>query len=473
MTQAQQPSTRKAAESRAAETAETLPRKLGVTKPLLKTQAAAERLKADAERYERRDGTVPGLALVVWPSGKKSWVLRYRPSGSKKVVKHTLGKFPEPLNLKEARRKAGVILADVGEGQNPHKAKMLAKRDGPDRDLFEKVFERFLTAPTKKGQDRRERTISEWRRMIGKDVLPEWSDKRVQDITADDCDKVLERIVERGGRITANRVHTALKAAFNFAVSKRYIASSPMAGVAKPTSEQSRARVLTDDEIKTLWTGLAKLDSEWRERRSEKTKAGQPTRKRFSPAAPFVRFLLLTGCRRDEAANIVWDEVQDHAWHLPTDRNKSRVERITPLSDEAMAALESVPKIDGDKGYVFTADGQRGMTCMNSLKRNVDKATGLTDWTLHDLRRTCSTTLHRLGFPPHVCEAVLGHRFAVGVAATYNRWQYYPEKKMALDVWATFCTSGFEAAKARKFELEQEARQAEHVGNVAVLRKSV
>lgn len=60
-------------------------------------------------------------------------------------------------------------------------------------------------------------------------------------------------------------------------------------------------------------------------------------------------------------------------------------------------------------------------------------------WRLHDLRRTCSTGMAKLGQPIHVVEAVLNHRSGTisGVAAVYNRYQYLAEKRAALESWGS------------------------------------
>ena len=55
-------------------------------------------------------------------------------------------------------------------------------------------------------------------------------------------------------------------------------------------------------------------------------------------------------------------------------------------------------------------------------------------WTLHDLRRTFSTTLNNMGIAPHVVEQLLGHALG-GVMSVYNRSQYLPEKLDALNKW--------------------------------------
>src|SRR5262245_46079968 len=128
------------------------------------TQKAAETLKSKGgKRIEKPAGLIPGLYLVVQPSGAKSWALRYRANGQ--PTKLTLGSFPT-ITLAEARKRAGQALLDVKDDKDPHREKLQARRDGGlDRDVFEVVLDKFLAADGKRGP-RRDRTIEEWRRLI-------------------------------------------------------------------------------------------------------------------------------------------------------------------------------------------------------------------------------------------------------------------------------------------------------------------
>jgi hypothetical protein len=60
---------------------------------------------------------------------------------------------------------------------------------------------------------------------------------------------------------------------------------------------------------------------------------------------------------------------------------------------------------------------------------------GLSNWTVHDIRRTVRTGLGKLGVAPHVAEAVLNH-LPAKLIRTYDRNTYEVEKKAALDAWA-------------------------------------
>lgn len=171
-----------------------------------------------------------------------------------------------------------------------------------------------------------------------------------------------------------------------------------------------------------------------------------------------VRLLLLTGQRRDEAARMVRSEIESDLWTLPASRTKNSLEHLVPLSTAAVELLSALPRIAGKPGYVFTRTGTAPISDYSSSKARLDaamlaiakedaaaqghdwKSINLKPWRLHDLRRTCSTGMAKLGQPIHVVEAVLNHRSGTisGVAAVYNRYQYLAEKRKGLEDWAGY-----------------------------------
>ena len=180
--------------------------------------------------------------------------------------------------------------------------------------------------------------------------------------------------------------------------------------------ERARSRVLSDDELRSIWTTA--------EQRSE-------------PFAAMIRFMLLTACRRSEAAALTWDEiVQDDigpCWLLPAARNKVKVDLIRPLSEAAQAILEAQAQI-GDCPYIFTY-GRRPLAAFSQCKDEFDEASGVTGWTLHDLRRTARTLMSRAGVISDHAEQCLGHLLS-GVRKIYNRDDFKPQKKLAFDALA-------------------------------------
>jgi integrase len=165
-----------------------------------------------------------------------------------------------------------------------------------------------------------------------------------------------------------------------------------------------------------------------------------------APNTPFgriVRLLTLTGQRRDEIGSLQWPEIESPETQgkaliaLPGERTKNGRPHEVPLSTAALDVLSTQPRIAG-RAFVF-GEGAGGFAGWSRAKGVLDKASGVSDWTLHDLRRTAATRMADLGVQPHVIEAILNHvsGHKAGVAGIYNRSTYANEKRAALDRWAT------------------------------------
>jgi integrase len=150
-----------------------------------------------------------------------------------------------------------------------------------------------------------------------------------------------------------------------------------------------------------------------------------------------VKLLMLTGQRRDEIADLRWAEIVDDMIALPAGRTKNSRAHEVPLSPQARLILNDQPQRVGRErvfGY-----GEGGFSGISRAKSKLDKASGVADWTLHDLRRTMATRMADLGVQPHIIEPVLNHvsGHKGGVAGIYNRSTYATEKRAALDLWSS------------------------------------
>ena len=159
---------------------------------------------------------------------------------------------------------------------------------------------------------------------------------------------------------------------------------------------KARDRILSDDEIRAMWHADAGLFGR------------------------YLKFLLLTAVRRNEAAQMVQSEVVGSVWAIPAARMKTGVEHVVPLSPAALAVLPP----DGFNGVGHSR-----------LKREFDQAVPLPHWTLHDLRRTARSLLSRAGVSPDVAERCLAHAIG-GVRGVYDRHAYLEEKRAAFDALA-------------------------------------
>lgn len=420
-----------------------------MAKPL--TIKTIEAIKPKATRQEIPDGGLPGLYLVVQPSGVMSWAIRYRHGNRPR--KMTVGPThlfmtdtdndeESKISLKKARDAARPYLRAVSEGKDPALEKKQAKAERSDHaNLVTSVLDEFIERHVK--EKNRESTARENQRFIDNEVRTRWKNRLIQSITKRDVITMLDEIVDRGAPISANRVHAILRKFFNWAIERDIVPVSPVANVKAPGNEISRDRVLTDDEIRLLWKACDVVG--W-------------------PFGPLVKMLLLTGQRREEVAGATWSEfiltANEPIWIIPKERAKNNKAHAVALAPSVVTVLESLPKIEskGKVKYVLTTTGETSISGFSKAKGYLDaamlaiarkeaaergddaSAVMLVPWRLHDLRRTCASGMAALGQPVHVVEAVLNHKSGSikGVAAVYNRHDYAVEKRRALLAWADY-----------------------------------
>jgi integrase len=412
------------------------------------TDLFAERVKPPPlGRIEYFDAAFGSLALRVTSRGHKSWSLFYRASG--RLRRFTLGNYPA-LKPKGARREASRILEQVTVGIDPLAERKRRRYErSPEQETFGAAVQDYLARHAKRNTAAS--TYTETKRVLEGDDLKDWQKRPLATITRRDVNDVIDAIAIRA-EVQANRTLAKLRTFFNWAVSKDRIAKSPADGINPPTREESRDRVLTDNEICWLWTATAA--SGW-------------------PFGPIAQVLLLTAQRRDEVASMEWAEIdfEKSLWTIPAEKAKNGREHLVPLSSAALAVLGALPRVGG--GLVFTTTGKTPVSGFSRAKRRLDwdmekarrswlnlpqsdseyqRAVGIPaekplpneipPWIIHDLRRTATTGMARLKVAPHVVDKVLNHLSGEirGVKAVYNKFEYLEERRDALEVWGAYIT---------------------------------
>lgn len=390
------------------------------------TAQTVDKLQPTDRRQEIPDTLCTGLYLVVQPTGRKGWQVRYRHGGRHRRM--TLGAYPV-LTLAAARQRAREVLAAAAEGRDPAEEVRAAKAPKPadDRNKVRVLIEQY---------DRRHlsnlRSRADVRRTLDRHVVAEWGERDIHEITKRDVIDLLDGIADSGRVTTANRVRAYVSKFLNWAVERDILDLSPATGVKPVAKEVSRDRVLSDDEIRWFWQAA--------------DTAGYP----FGPMA---KLLLLTGQRLGEVANMARDEIKGDNWHLPAARVKNGRAHDVPLSKTVQGILEGLPVISDQ--FVFSTSGHSAISGFSRARANMtetmiklaSKEAGepveIPHWTWHDLRRTCATGLARLGIPVRTTEAVLNHISGTGggIVAVYQRHDYAEEKRSALEAWARFVTA--------------------------------
>jgi integrase len=385
------------------------------------TDISISKIRPDpTKRIEIPDAGKPGLYLVVQPNGKKSWAIRYRRLSDGKSRKLTIDGLP---SLAVAHRLAQKALDRAAEGRDPAAEKRVsqATKGARGSNVFKAITGQFLERYIK--PNARASYAYETKRLLDKDVIPAWGDRQIQDVTKRDVLDLLDGVVDRGGGLTANRVLAAIRKLFNWAVDRGIIETSPAAGVRAPLPEQSRDRVLSDDELRSLWLACDKRGYPW---------------------GDFTKLLLLTGQRRTEVGGMTWSELDldKKEWNLPAHRTKNGEAHTIPLPEVAVDIIKALPRIASDGDFLFTVNGGSHVTGYSRAKADLS-APDSERWTFHDLRRTAATGMARLGISLPVIEKVLNHTSGsfAGIVGVYQRHSFADEKRTALEVWAKHVTA--------------------------------
>lgn len=414
------------------------------------TEAGIARLKPPLSgRLQIPDGHLTGLWLRVTDRGVKSWSVLYRANGGP-VRRLTLGRWPA-VGVAEARGLAQKALLTAAKGRDPALLKREQQEQSADR--FEAVAAEFVE---RRCRLRKLRTAGEIEVMIGKYLLPAWSGRRISTITKHDVLKVVDAIADRGHGRQANKVLGLVKQMFSWAEQRGLVERNVAAGIPKPHAEKSRDRVLSDAELAAVWRAVEPMGWPW---------------------CPFIRLLTLLGQRRSEVATMRWQDLDLDAglWRMPGELTKMGRSRELPLPGAAVKLLKALPRVDGPGGFVFPSGrlgSARAVSGFSKAKRRLDAEmlgllqkeaadlggdptkVNLDPWRLHDLRRSVATGLQRLGVRLEVTEAVLGHVSGsrAGVVGVYQRHQYLPEQRVALERWAQHVARliGGEGAKVVK-----------------------
>jgi integrase len=343
-------------------------------------------------------------------TGRKVWVYFYRLKNGKVIQRRmTVGVYPA-MSVEQAHKAWREAFDLVQSGRDPTAVSELSL---PPMS-FEGVFEEWL-----KRDQAGKRSAGRIERRVRVNVLPAWKHRLITDIDRRACLAVIDSIADRGKVILARRVFSHLHRLFVWAVGRDIIKVNPLQHAEKPGTETRRERVLDDREIVKLWSASDKLRPYYRDA---------------------FRLLLLTGARKQEISELRWDEIKDGAIHLAGARTKTDKSHLIPVSSAARSIIDQIEP-HGD--HVFRTDTGRPSTNWARAKKTLDEVSGVTDWIIHDLRRTVATGLQQLGVPLPVTEEILGHVSGSrsGVVGIYQKYNYEPEKRAALEAWGAGVTA--------------------------------
>ncbi|RZO84688.1 MAG: site-specific integrase [Oceanococcus sp.] len=381
----------------------------------------------DDERFEgKADGG--GLYLRYAKSfAVPMWRFRYQFQGKSRVME--IGSYKE-LSLADARKTAKELSARVALGYDVAAEKQERKREAVAKieakanartvaDLADEYFERMILSRWKHPNIVRSR--------IEKDIKPAIGKLPVDEVKPKHVDALLQKVVERGAPTVANDVLRWLRRMFDYGIKRHYVETNPASAFNVADAggkEKARDRWLNRDELAAFFKAM--------EAAKGFSKENELT----------LKLLLLLAVRSSELREAPWSEfnLDKGLWELPAERTKTGVAIVIPLPDLAVQWLRDLKRLGSGSDWVLPARKAQSRMLPYIHEGTLSTALGkvkhgLPRFTVHDLRRTARTHLQALGVSPHVAERCLNHKIK-GVAGIYDRYDYFEERRDALERWA-------------------------------------
>ena len=380
-------------------------------------------------RREYFDAQEDNLCLRFSASGNRSWCVYYRLFGKNR--KYTIGKYPT-YSIEEARSEAAKIKKIVARNGDPVAERNYARRKEAETkfedDSVEVLSELFLNRYVQ--ENLRSSTIRDYHSHFSNDIVPAWTGRAVSSIGRADITILLD-IIEDRAPVQCNRVRATLSKWFNWMVERGVLEVNPVLSTRRRTREVFRDRTLSSDEIASLWRATEEMG--W-------------------PFGPIFKLLFLTAKRRSEVSGMRWDEINldEKTWTITPERSGTKQRRrsgrvlkpdVVPLSSEAITVINGLPRI-GESEFVFVSRSKKD-TPVSGFSKACQRAKELSkvkDWRPHDFRTTVRTNLSALRVRKEIADKVLNHVDNTTDGRHYDFYDYLPEKREALQLWADHVT---------------------------------
>ena len=249
--------------------------------------------------------------------------------------------------------------------------------------------------------------------------LPIFGNKNIENITFDDIKNYqLKRKLEYLEKYPAKRESeinfrwikleiAILKNFFNYCIEKGFIEKNPTSGI-KKLNELSRLKTLSDEDIQKLIAGATnKLTSD------------------------LITFLIYTGCRKGEALNLKWDDVDLQNDIIAIKGTKTKYDRYIPASKPLKELLSN---IDKKSEHVFCDKTGKKITDFKKSFHTACRNAGLKDLRIHDLRHVFASKMVMNGTSLYITGELLGHK-TTQMTKRYSHLVPSTLKKAVNDVW--------------------------------------
>ena len=393
-------------------------------KPLTATQI--NQAKPKAKDYKLSDGG--GLYLLITKAGGKHWKLKYKFDGKEKKL--SLGAYPD-ITLLKARELREENKQLVANGSNPNELKK-EKRELQKQEVIKSsnTFEKI--ALERLGKIREDISEPHYKRMYRgfiNDTFPYIGSKSLDEIEASDIIIILQVMMSRGVRNSAQKVFQAINKTFKWSVANGLAKRNPCADIEVSEiigkSQEVHYPTITDNQgIKNLLLSINEYKGE--------------TSTKYS-----LLMLSYTFVRPSNIRLALWSEIdfQSKQWVIPAKKMKTKDEFIVPLSDTLMELFQEVKQYSGNSPYLFPSTKSKSTPLSDGALLGAIRRMGYAkeEFTPHGFRAMFSTIAHeKSNFKYDVIETQLAHSIGNSVSQAYNRAKYLDERVELMKWWSDY-----------------------------------
>jgi integrase len=383
----------------------------------LLTSRSIEALRPAETAYRVTDLRCKGLAVRVAPSGAKTWDLAFRISKAGRMRRLSLGSTGD-VTLEMARERAHALTSAARQGRDLVAEEEEIRRAAAQQVTVGRLIDDYLRQQVT-GRLRTAKAIESGLRRTLAPIL----DQKAGDIRRRDLRELIDPIARAGHRRAAEKNRQMIGTMFRWARSQDKVEADPTAGLAAYDPGTPRDRVLTSEEIATLWNWLA----------------SDPFPADIEDA---LRLELLLGARCGEIVGMQAEEFDRlrWTWTLPASRSKNKRPRVTPVLGKARQIIAARLNVV-ESGSLFAAErgGPMISTTVAYYLWAYRAKLPIAPFTSHDLRRTTATMMAEIGIALDLVAAVVGHeaggRDTRTLVRHYVRSDLIARKTYALEAW--------------------------------------
>ncbi len=346
------------------------------------------------------DGELKGFGLRVYPTGRKSFIVKYRFQGRQGI--HTLGRFG-PLTVEQARKMATAFLGELAQGIDPAIRKALDV-------TFAELATRYLNDYSKVHK----KSWREDQRRLDTRLVPAFGKRTITSITRAEVIRFHQKMGTERGHYEANRLLALLSTMIEYA---RRIELIPLdhanpARLIERFKETSREVFLKKTELPRLLEALEQEPNLY--------------------VRSAILLFLLTGMRKSELLSARWEWIDWDRRELRLPDTKGGRPHVVPLVDAAVEILRGLPRL-AENPYIFPSLTRPGCRLWNldAPWRRIRAAAGLDHVHIHDLRRSVGSWMAADGVSLYVIGKVLNHA-NINTTRIYSRLTEDPARA-ALD----------------------------------------